>query len=92
MSWSLETRGIVTSASSKDILSMMLLSSVYLEKNPSLATFLSPRIGYLEASKIAKQALEQGRSVKEVALEKGLLKPKEIEKIFSTKKLLGKKK
>jgi len=39
-----------------------------LEKNPALATFLSLRIGYLEANKIAKQALEQGRSVKEVAL------------------------
>ena len=38
--------------------------AMYLEKNPSLATLLSPRIGYLEASKIAKQALEQGRSVK----------------------------
>ena len=66
--------------------------AMYLEKNPSLATLLSPRIGYLEASKIAQQALEQGRSVKEVALEKGLLKPEELEKIFNTKKLLGKKK
>jgi aspartate ammonia-lyase len=66
--------------------------AMYLEKNPALATLLSPSIGYLEASKIAKQALEQGRSVKEVALEKGLLKPEELEKIFNTKKLLGKKK
>jgi fumarate hydratase class II len=28
----------------------------YLEKNPSLATLLAPKIGYLEAAKIAKQA------------------------------------
>jgi aspartate ammonia-lyase len=63
----------------------------YLEKNPALATFLSPYIGYLEASKIAKQALEQGRSVKEVALEKGLLKPEELEKIFDPKRLLSEK-
>jgi len=64
----------------------------YLEKNPALATFLSPHIGYLEASKIAKQALEEGRSVKEIALEKGLLKPEELEKIFDPKRLLNQKK
>jgi fumarate hydratase, class II len=63
----------------------------YLEKNPALATFLSPKIGYLEAAKIAKQALEQGRSVKEVALEKGLLKPEELEKLLDPKRLLSKK-
>jgi aspartate ammonia-lyase len=64
----------------------------YLEKNPALATFLSPHIGYLEASKIAKQALEEGRSVKEIALEKALLKPEELEKIFDSKRLLNQKK
>ena len=65
--------------------------SQYLEKNPALATFLSPYIGYLEAAKIAKQALEEGRSVKEVALEKGLLKPEELERIFDPKRLLSDK-
>jgi aspartate ammonia-lyase len=64
----------------------------YLEKNPALATFLSPHIGYLEASKIAKQALEEGRSVKEIALEKGLLKPEDLERIFDPKRLLHGKK
>ncbi len=64
----------------------------YLEKNPALATFLSPHIGYLEASKIAKQALEEGRSVKEIALEKGLLKPEDLERIFDPKRLLNEKK
>jgi aspartate ammonia-lyase len=63
----------------------------YLEKNPSLATLLSPYIGYLEAAKIAKQAQVENRSVKEIALEKGLLNPKEIEKIFSRKSLLNEK-
>jgi len=63
----------------------------YLEKNPALATFLSPHIGYLEAAKIAKQALEEGRSVKEVALEKGLLKPEELERILDPKRLINEK-
>jgi aspartate ammonia-lyase len=61
----------------------------YLEKNPSLATLLAPKIGYLEAAKIAKQAQAENRTVKEIALEKGLLKPEEIEKIFSRKNLLN---
>ena len=61
----------------------------YLEKNPSLATLLAPYIGYLEAAKIAKQAQAENRSVKEIALEKKLLKPEEIEKIFSRKNLLN---
>ena len=58
----------------------------YLEKNPSLATLLAPKIGYLEAAKIAKQAQAENRAVKEIALERGLLKPEELEKIFSRKK------
>jgi aspartate ammonia-lyase len=64
----------------------------YLDKNPSLATYLSPHIGYLEAAKIAKQALAEGRSVKEIALEKGLLSPEELEKIFNPKRLTNQEK
>jgi aspartate ammonia-lyase len=63
--------------------------SQYLKKNPSLATFLSPLIGHLEASKIAQQALKEGKSVKELVLEKHLLKPEEVEKIFSPEHMLG---
>ncbi len=63
----------------------------YLEKNPSLATLLAPKIGYLEAAKIAKQAQAENRTVKEVALEKGLLKAEELDKIFSRKNLLNEK-
>ena len=61
----------------------------YLEKNPSLATLLAPKIGYLEAAKIAKQAQAENRTVKEVALEKGLLTSEELDRIFSRKNLLN---
>jgi len=64
----------------------------YVEKNPSLAVFLSPHIGYLEASKIAKKALDEGRSVKDLALEKKVLKPEQAQQIFEHKFLLGEKK
>lgn len=61
----------------------------YVDKNPSLATLLAPYIGYLEAAKIAKQAQDENRAVKEIALEKKILKPEEIERIFSRKNLLN---
>lgn len=62
----------------------------YVEKNPSLAVFLSPHIGYLEASKIAKQALKEGRSVREIAIEKSIFKPEEAKEVFSSDFMLGK--
>ena len=64
--------------------------SSYLEKNPSLAVFLSPHIGYLEAAKVAKEALAEGRSVKEIVIEKGILDEKKVNEIFHPRFLLGK--
>ena len=63
----------------------------YVDKNPSLAVYLSPSIGYLEAAKIAKQALKEKRSVKDVALEKHALKTEQAEDTFKPDFLLGKK-
>ncbi len=63
----------------------------YVDKNPSLAVFLSPYIGYLAASKIAKEALKERRAVKDIALERRVLKPQEAKRIFGQRSLLGKK-
>jgi aspartate ammonia-lyase len=63
----------------------------YLDKNPSLAVFLSPNIGYLEASKIAKQALKEKRSVRVIASTKGVLKPEQARQIFKPEFLLKQK-
>jgi aspartate ammonia-lyase len=63
----------------------------YVEKNPSLAVFLSPSIGYLKASTIAQQALKEGRAVEEIALENKILKPKQAKRTFTPDFLLGKK-
>ncbi|UCG70867.1 MAG: aspartate ammonia-lyase [Thermoplasmata archaeon] len=54
----------------------------YLEKNPSMATLLSPKIGYLAAAELAKEALDKGVSVKELAVEKGIITEKEADEIF----------
>lgn len=63
----------------------------YVERNPSLAVFLSQRVGYLKASQIAVQALKGKRSVKQLAVEKKLLTKGEAEQTFSSESLLGRK-
>jgi aspartate ammonia-lyase len=73
----------------KDITVNEAQCNQFLEKNPSLATLLAPYIGYMEAAKIAKQAQAENRAVKEISIEKRLLKSEEIEKIFSKKNLLN---
>jgi aspartate ammonia-lyase len=60
----------------------------YLKKNPSLATLLAPKIGYLEAAKIAKKAQAENRTVKEVALELGVGK-EVLARALSRKNLLN---
>jgi aspartate ammonia-lyase len=63
----------------------------FLKNNPSLATYLVPHIGYLEASKIAKQALKEGRSVKDIAIENKILTKKQLDEIFDIKNLVKEK-
>ena len=56
-----------------------------LEKNPSIATALNPYIGYDEAAKIAKQSAKEGRSVRDVVQEKGLLKGAALDKALDVR-------
>jgi fumarate hydratase, class II len=44
-----------------------------LERNPAIATALNLHVGYDAASEVAKQAAREGRSVRDVVLERGLL-------------------
>jgi fumarate hydratase class II len=44
-----------------------------LERNPSIATALNPHIGYDKAAEVAKKAAREGRSVRDVVDEMGLL-------------------
>jgi fumarate hydratase class II len=56
-----------------------------LEKNPAIATALNTYIGYDEASRIAKEAARDGRSVRDVVEEKGLLKPEEVDEALDVR-------
>jgi fumarate hydratase class II len=57
-----------------------------LGKNPILATALNPVIGYDEVAKIAKEAYKTGRSIRELALEKGIA-PKVLDKVLDPAKM-----
>jgi fumarate hydratase, class II len=56
-----------------------------LEKNPSIATALNPFIGYDAAAEVAKQSAREGRSVRDVVLEKGLLDPDKIDEALDVR-------
>jgi len=61
-----------------------------LQKSLMLVTALNTHIGYDNAAKIAKTAYKQNKTLKEVAIEMGLLNDKEFDKIVDPKKMVGK--
>ena len=52
------------------------------ESSPALATALSPHIGYEAAAAVVRQAAAEGRTLREVVLERGLLRPGEVDRIL----------
>ncbi|MGE0593639.1 MAG: aspartate ammonia-lyase [Vicinamibacterales bacterium] len=54
-----------------------------LERSTAVATALSPHIGYARTADIAKAAVETGRTIRELVLERGLLAPEQLDVILS---------
>ena len=54
-----------------------------LDRSTATATALSPFIGYEKTAELAKKAVLTGRSVRQLALEQGLLDEKQIDDILS---------
>jgi fumarate hydratase class II len=52
------------------------------EQSMALATALNPAIGYDKASEVAKTALKEGKTVREVVLEKGYLDEEEADEVL----------
>ena len=59
----------------------------YAERTVSLATALAPRIGYAAAAEVVKQSLATGKSIVEVAVERGVLSPAEARRILDPARL-----
>ncbi|RJX50333.1 class II fumarate hydratase [Halonotius pteroides] len=56
--------------------------SEQVEQSMALATALNPAIGYDKASKVAKQALAEGKTVKQVAVDEGYLTEDEADEVL----------
>ncbi|WP_436901367.1 class II fumarate hydratase [Halovenus halobia] len=57
------------------------------EQSMALATALNPAIGYDKASEVAKAALKEGKSVRQVAVEKGYLSEEEADEVLDPAKM-----
>lgn len=53
-----------------------------------IVTALNPYIGYKNSTQIAKEALETGKSLEQIALEKGLLTKEQLDEILDPKAML----
>jgi len=60
----------------------------FLDNSLMLVTALSPKLGYDNATKIAKKAHKNGTTLKEEAIKSGLINKKEYEKIVDPKKMI----
>ena len=52
------------------------------EQSMALATALNPAIGYDDAATVAKQALDEGKTVRQVAIEEGYLTEEEADEVL----------
>src|SRR5438309_3138079 len=54
----------------------------WLGRSPALVTALAPKIGYAEAAKLAKEAVAKNMTVRQLVMEKGILKGKDLEEVL----------
>jgi aspartate ammonia-lyase len=57
-------------------------ASEVVARNPAIATLLAPAIGYLEAATLAKEAVELGRPVLDLAVERGVIGDEERARVL----------
>jgi fumarate hydratase, class II len=61
----------------------------HVENSLMLVTALSPRIGYDNAARVAKKAHQEGKTLREVCVELGLLSAEEFDRIVRPERMLG---
>jgi len=61
----------------------------HLENSLMLVTALNPHIGYDNAAKVAKKAHKENKTLKEVAVELGLLTPEKFDEVVRPEKMIG---
>jgi len=59
------------------------------ERNAVSATVLTPKLGYARVAELVNEARRRGVSVKALAVERGLVTPREAERLFDPRRLTG---
>jgi aspartate ammonia-lyase len=54
-----------------------------LDRSTAAATALSPYIGYATTAEIAKESLRSGKSIRQIALERGVLSQEQLDRILA---------
>jgi fumarate hydratase, class II len=54
----------------------------WLERSPALVTALAPKIGYAAAAKLAQEAVAKNVTVRQLVMEKGVLKGKDLDEVL----------
>ncbi|MGE0440992.1 MAG: aspartate ammonia-lyase [Gemmatimonadales bacterium] len=54
----------------------------WLERSPALVTALAPRLGYAEAARLAKEALAEGITVRELVVRRGILTGADLDAVL----------
>jgi len=54
----------------------------WLERSPALVTALAPKIGYAAAAQLAKEAVAKNVTVRQLVMEKGVLKGKDLDEVL----------
>lgn len=59
----------------------------YFEISPALATILNPAIGYLNAAKVAKEAVARGVTIRQLVIERQLMTAEEFDALLDPSKI-----
>ena len=59
-----------------------------IQKNSILVTALVPVIGYDKSAEVAKEAMSQNKTIKEVLIDKNLISIEEIDELLDIEKLI----
>ena len=59
----------------------------WLAMNPILVTSLNPVIGYLKGAEVAKAALQEGKPIRQVVLEKGYLTEDQVDSLLDPRRM-----
>jgi aspartate ammonia-lyase len=59
----------------------------YAQQSPQLVTALAPRLGYARAAELAKQAVAEGRTVRELAIAQKLITAAEADRLLDPRPL-----